>query len=191
MTPYLSVVFRRLVRLGSFQACWRQTNITPIQKGALSSSIANYRPISIISVLSKVFDHLVSVRSERFMECSCVLLTTQFSYRNGLDTCDALLCLSHTLQSALDSGLEARSALCCLYWYSFYQTDHSTLRWMVIGVNWLMLYQDCRMSVFWASYCFSCTLRSLFSILEYKLIGSPDDSFFMTFFYYPQVSELQ
>ena len=53
MAPRLSVVFRWLVRLGSFPACWRQANVTPIPKGPPSSSIANYRPISITSVLSK------------------------------------------------------------------------------------------------------------------------------------------
>ena len=47
MAPRLSVVFRRLVRLGSFPACWRQANVTPIPKSPPSSSVANYRPISI------------------------------------------------------------------------------------------------------------------------------------------------
>ena len=42
------------------------------------------------------------------MECSGLLPTTQFAYQKGLGTCDALLCLSHTLQSALGSGQEAR-----------------------------------------------------------------------------------
>ena len=37
-----------------------------------------------------------------------MLLTTQFPYRKGLGTCDALLCVSHKLQSALESGQEAR-----------------------------------------------------------------------------------
>ena len=50
----------------------------------------------------------MSVRLERFMERSGVLPTTQFAYRIGLCTCDALLCVSHTLQSALESGKEAR-----------------------------------------------------------------------------------
>ena len=43
-----------------------------------------------------------SVRLGRFMERSCVLPTTQIAYRNGLVTCDILLCLSQTLQNALD-----------------------------------------------------------------------------------------
>ena len=30
LAPCLSVVFRRLVRLGSFPACWKQVNVTPI-----------------------------------------------------------------------------------------------------------------------------------------------------------------
>ena len=101
-------MFRQLVRLGSFPACCRQANVTPIPKGLPSSLVANYRPISIASVLSKVFERLVSVRLGRFMECSGVLPTTQFAYRKGLGTCDELLCVSHTLQSALESGLEAR-----------------------------------------------------------------------------------
>ena len=108
MAPRLCVVFLRLVCLSSFPACWRQANVTPIPKGPPSSSVANYRPISIISVLSKVFEGLVSVRLGRFMECSGVLPTTQFAYRKGLGTCDALLCVSHTLQSALEGGQEAR-----------------------------------------------------------------------------------
>ena len=33
---------------------------------------------------------------------------TQFAYRKGLGSCDALLCMSHTLQSALESGQKAR-----------------------------------------------------------------------------------
>ena len=78
MAPRLSVVFRRLVRLGSFPACWRQANVIPIPKGPPSSSVANYRPISITSVLSTVFERLVSVRLGRFMERSGVLPTTQF-----------------------------------------------------------------------------------------------------------------
>ena len=39
--PRLSAVFRGLVRLGSFLACWRQANVTPIPKGP-RSSVANY-----------------------------------------------------------------------------------------------------------------------------------------------------
>ena len=80
----------------------------PIPKGPSSPSVANYRPISITPVLSKVFEGLVAVRLGRFMEHCGVLPTTQFAYRKGFGSCDPLLCVSHTLQSALESGQEAR-----------------------------------------------------------------------------------
>ena len=111
MASRLSVVSRRLIRLGSFPACWRQANVTQSPKSPPSSSVANYRPISITSVLSKVFERLLSVHHGRFMECSGVLPSTQFAYWNGLSTCDALLCVSHTLKSALESGQETRIVL--------------------------------------------------------------------------------
>ena len=108
LVPCLRVIFRRLVRPGSFPACWRQAKVTPIPKGSPSSSVANYRHISITSVLSKVFGRLVSVRFGQFMECSGVLLTIQFAYQEGLGIRDAFLCMSHALQSALKSRQEAR-----------------------------------------------------------------------------------
>ena len=42
------------------------------------------------------------------MESRGLHQTTQFAYRKGLGICDALLCVSDTLQSALESGQEAR-----------------------------------------------------------------------------------
>ena len=107
MLCYLSVVFRRLVRDGSFTACWRQANVTLIPKGTPSFSVTNYRLISITSVLSMVFERLVSVRLGRFMEHNAVLPITLFAYRKCLGTCDALLCVSDTLQNALESGQKA------------------------------------------------------------------------------------
>ena len=137
-----------------------------------------------------MFERLVSVCLGLFTECNGVLPITKFAYQKGLVTCYALLCVSHTLQSALESGLEARivqidfsaafdrvnhlgilymisaqwvlEVPLCLCWHSLYQTDHNTLLWTVVRVNWLTLYQDCCWEMFWARYCSSCTLQSVF-----------------------------
>ena len=140
LAPCLSVVFWRLVRLGSFPDCWRQANVTTIPKGPPSSSVANYLPISITSVLSKVFECLVSVCLRRLMECSGVLPTTQFAYWEGLGTCDALLhwregrglglyrlisaqpLIGSTIREfCISSVLWVLEVLCCLYLHSFYR----------------------------------------------------------------------
>ena len=108
LAPRLAVVFRRLLRLGSFPVCWRVANVTPIPKSPPSSSASNNRPISLTPILSTVFERLVSVHLGRFMESRGVLPTTQFAYRKGLGTCDTLLSVAHSLQSALEMGQEAR-----------------------------------------------------------------------------------
>ena len=51
----------------------------------------------------------MSVGLGKFMERSGVLPTNQFAYRKGLGTCDALLCMLDTLQSALTGGQVART----------------------------------------------------------------------------------
>ena len=54
LAPRLSVVFRLLLRLCSFPACWRQANVTPFPKGPSSSSVANYRPITDSTLIAVV-----------------------------------------------------------------------------------------------------------------------------------------
>ena len=152
-----------LLGLG-LRGCWKEVYKQPHNSsgywvwiwGVLKGSQpTNYRPIYITSVLYKVFERLVSVRLGRFVERSGVLPTTQFAYRKGPGTSDALLWASHTLQSALESRQESIGScrlisvqpligttiwafsissalwvlevLSCLYWHNFHQTDKSTL----------------------------------------------------------------
>ena len=77
--------------MGSFPVSWRVANVTPIPKDPPSSSASNYRPIHLTHILSKVFERLVSVCLGHFMEYRGVLSTTQFAFRKGLGTCEALL----------------------------------------------------------------------------------------------------
>ena len=153
-------------------------------------SVSNYRPISTTSVLSKVFERLVSVRLGRFMESSGVLPTSQFAYRKGLGTCVALLCVSLTLQSALESEQEARimqsdfsaavdrvnhqgilyklcsvgisdSVLSILTQFLSNRSQH-----VMVGVNWLTLYRECCRAVFLALLLFLFYTSEFISILE-------------------------
>ena len=50
----------------------------------------------------------MSVGLGPIMERNGMLPTTQFDNRKGLGTCDAPLCVSHTLQNSLDCEQEAR-----------------------------------------------------------------------------------
>ena len=67
-------------------------------KGSASSNAGDYRPISIMPVLSKVFEKIVTGKLSNFFKSNSIHPPSQFSYPRGLGTCDALLTLSHRLQ---------------------------------------------------------------------------------------------
>ena len=92
LAPKLGAIFRILVRQGSYSECWRSGDITPIPKGSSSSPSPNdYRPISITPILSKVFERLLAKRLSVYLKP--FLPKTQFGFRKGLGTADALLLL--------------------------------------------------------------------------------------------------
>ena len=104
----LAAILRVLLANGLFPLCWRVGHIVPVPKGAPSHLVDLYRPITITPVLSKVYERLVARRLCPFLERMGALPVTQFAYRKGRSTCDALLYLSHIVQSALDRGFEAQ-----------------------------------------------------------------------------------
>ena len=95
-----------MLRGGEFPLEWRIADVTPIPKGPLSALVCNYRPISITPVLSKVLERLIALRFGRFLERSGVLPSHQYSYRERLGTCDALLDIVCAGQLELDRGGE-------------------------------------------------------------------------------------
>ena len=142
--------------------------------------------------------------------------TTQFAYWKGLDTCDALLCLSHTLHSALESGQEAR-ILQIDFSASFDRLNHLGILYRLcsvfIGGSVLSILtqslsnrsQHIMVDGCWSILvnvvsgvpqgCFGPLLyllytSELFSILENKLICYADDSTLMLLCH-PLASELR
>ena len=182
LAPSLNEAFRRLVRLGSFTACWRQANVTPIPKGPPSSSVANYRLISITSVLSRVFERRVSVCLGRFMERSGALPTwvpvmhfcdcrihCKLHWRVGrrLGSLYRLISGQHLIGSTIrefciSSVLWVLEVLCCLILTQFLSNRSQHV--MVDGCRskQVNVVSECRRAVFWAHYCSSYTPRSFF-----------------------------
>ena len=58
IAPKLCIIFRRLIRLGSFPECWQTASVTAIPKGAPYPDKENYRRILISPILSKVHTSL-------------------------------------------------------------------------------------------------------------------------------------
>ena len=124
-----------------------------------------------------------------------MLPTTQFAYWKGLDTCDALLCVSHTLQSASESGQEAR-ILQIDFSAAFDRVNHQGIfyRLCSVGIGGSVLsiltqhvmVDGCRSKLVdvvsgvsqgsvLGPLLFPLYTTALFSILEKNLISNADD----------------
>ena len=59
----LAELFNKCLKESCFPDCWRVSSVVPVFKNARERSTAkNYRPVSLLSVVSKVFEKLVNNR---------------------------------------------------------------------------------------------------------------------------------
>ena len=67
--------------------------------------INNYRPISILTPCSKIFEKIVSTRLVEYLTKNSIIHENQFGFRNGLSTSMALLQLVDELADSIDNKL--------------------------------------------------------------------------------------
>ncbi len=70
---------------------WKNANIFPIQKSKDNDSISNYRPISVLRILSKLFERVISDQLTDHMTRHDLLSTYQAGFRKGFSTQDVLV----------------------------------------------------------------------------------------------------
>ena len=72
----------------------------PIYKGGNMTCISNYRPISTLLSINKIFEKLTAYRINDFIEKNNILSNCQHGFRKGKNTTTAILKLvSHLLSS--------------------------------------------------------------------------------------------
>ena len=68
------------------------------------SKLSNYRPISLLSIFSKIFEKLMYQRFYNFLERRESLFNLQFGFRSGHSTDHALVNLTENIRSSLDNN---------------------------------------------------------------------------------------
>ena len=59
VAPQLSALFNLSLSSGSVPTDWKLSNITPVYKAGDPSLVSNYRPISLLSLPSKILERIV------------------------------------------------------------------------------------------------------------------------------------
>ncbi|MCP4458099.1 MAG: hypothetical protein GY816_08775 [Cytophagales bacterium] len=74
----LAVLFKISYNMGQIPAEWKMANVVPVHKKGPKSAVENYRPISLTSLVMKVFEKLV--RDELFAKCRDKLNHSQHGF---------------------------------------------------------------------------------------------------------------
>lgn len=100
----LTLLFSLSFRTGVQPRQWKNASVVPIHKKSSRSSPTNYRPVSLLSVISKVMERVVNCQLVNHLERNQMLSTKQFGFRRGLGTADLLTVLQHQWSLAVGSG---------------------------------------------------------------------------------------
>jgi hypothetical protein len=98
----LTEIINLSFKSGIFPNSLKAAKVIPIFKKGDTLQPSNYRPISILPVLSKVFEKLFMRRMLSFFEEFNILSNNQFGFRKGKSTVDAIIRLVDMIVNDLD-----------------------------------------------------------------------------------------
>ena len=79
----LGELFKKRLKESYFPDCWKVSSVVPVFKDVGERSTAkNYRPVSLFSVVSKVFEKLVNKRIVDHLE-KCLFSDFQYGFRSS------------------------------------------------------------------------------------------------------------
>ena len=78
--------------------------VIPLFKSGSKTSVENYRPISILPALWKVFEKIVYDQLSNYLEHNNLITTSQFGFRKRYNTERAVTLFTDEIRQAIDQG---------------------------------------------------------------------------------------
>merc|ERR1712240_825778 len=105
--PYVSIplanIFNASISKGVYPDLLKTARVTPIYKKGVKSDPGNYRPISVLSQVNKVFEKILHKRLYKYLSKFKILYEYQFGFREGHSTTQALVEITDRLKKAIDA----------------------------------------------------------------------------------------
>ena len=100
----LVCVLNKSLKEGIFPDILKLASVCPIYKKTDRTKCANYRPISLLSNLSKIFEKAMYNRIELFLSEFNIIYKLQFGFRKKYSTEHALLSIVEEIRKNLNNG---------------------------------------------------------------------------------------
>ena len=91
-----SLILNRCLTAGIFPSKQKLAKVVPVYKKGPTDQLPNYRPISLLPSLSKIFERIICNRLLSFFTCMNTILPTQYGFRHNRSTIHAMLDLTTT-----------------------------------------------------------------------------------------------
>jgi hypothetical protein len=108
----LSELFNTSLSIGHFPELWKQANVSPLFKSGDPSLAKNYRPISLLDTIGKVFEKILFKYIFNYVREHNLLSPLQSGFIPGDTTVNQLVYLLNMFSQAVDSGKEVRVVFC-------------------------------------------------------------------------------
>ena len=99
----LSKLFNYSIQEGVFPSILKRAHVIPIHKSGPRNDISNYRPISLLPTMSKIFEKLMNCRFTHYLESNNIFANNQFGFRKERCTSDAIVEFLDHAYKAIDS----------------------------------------------------------------------------------------
>ena len=105
LAPSLTKIFNKSLSTGIYPNDWKLARVVPVFKSGDRSDMNNYRPISIISSVAKIFEKIVCDQFYEFLSLNDLISHHQSGFRPTYSTTTALLDSTNDWCVNIDNGL--------------------------------------------------------------------------------------
>ena len=102
LSPSLSALFQKSLDNGSVPSDWLRANVIPIHKNNCRDNVENYRPVSLLSIVSKICERYI--HNIIYPHVISQFSNNQHGFLKGRSTCSQLLNYVDSISNILDNS---------------------------------------------------------------------------------------
>ena len=131
---YITIIVNTSIVTGDNPQLWKHGQVVPQLKNGDPDEPSNYRPITLLPVLSKVLEKVITMQLVEYLETSHLISNNQHGFRTSLSTETALLKVTDEIYKNIDDKKITVLSLCDLS-KAFDSINHEMLLCKLDSIN--------------------------------------------------------